>query len=54
MENLIEYKKKMNEEMRKLQLELEAVEEIKDKKDLSSKKLLDKVLSDFNCILGTQ
>ncbi len=41
MENLIEKKKKMNDDLRKLQNELEAIADIKDKKDLQSKKLLD-------------
>jgi hypothetical protein len=34
VENLIDKKKKMNEDLRKLQNELEAIQEIKDKKDL--------------------
>lgn len=34
----------MNNDLRKLQAELEAIQEVKDEKDMNSKKLLEKAL----------
>ena len=44
MENLIDKKKKMNDDLRKLQNELETIEDVKAKKDLESKRMLEKAL----------